>query len=187
MLRTPPQCLSLQNVNLLFYSNGNHVGNILTYYIHSNTLWNSILPLCQSSFYTAGMWGDVVKHNVLPKAQTLCECTHRLQGFFFILYLYLFFLRGQFKKSWKHKSIVRFMFWSSCMCLFLHLQTGRGSDFCRQFVSGNWSFQRQLSVSWELLGEKRACSSFSKCWWIQHNERVTDHKDRQMRFFFSLG
>lgn len=35
---TPPQCLSLQKVKLLFYCNGNHVCNILTYYIHSNTL-----------------------------------------------------------------------------------------------------------------------------------------------------
>lgn len=76
------------------------------------------------------------------------------------------------------------MFWSSCVSLSLRLQTSWGSDFLRQFVSGNWSFQLQLSVSWELLRKKKECSSFSKCWWIQHNEHVTDHKDRQIRFFF---
>lgn len=32
----PSVLISPQNVNLLFYCNGNHVSNILTYYIHSN-------------------------------------------------------------------------------------------------------------------------------------------------------
>lgn len=41
------------------------------------------------------------------------------------------------------------------MSLSLRVQTSSGSDFFRQFVSGNWSFQLQLSVSWELLGEKK--------------------------------
>lgn len=41
------------------------------------------------------------------------------------------------------------------MSVSLRLQTSRGSDFLRQFVSGSWSFQRQFSVSWELLGEKK--------------------------------
>lgn len=45
---------------------------------------------------------DVVKHNVLPKAQTLCEYTHRLQGFFFYS-LFISFLSGQFKKKKKKK------------------------------------------------------------------------------------
>lgn len=76
------------------------------------------------------------------------------------------------------------MFWSSYMSLSLRLQSSSGSDFLRQFVSGNWNFQLQLSASWELLGEKRERSSFSKCWWIQHNEHVTDHKDRLIRFLF---
>lgn len=98
--------------------------------------------------------------------------------------LFISFFKGQFKKAENTGVLCALMFWSSCMSFALRLQTSRGSDFLRQFVSGNWSFQQQLSVSWELLGEKRACSSFSKCWWIQHNEHVTDHKDRQIRVFF---
>lgn len=47
------------------------------------------------------------------------------------------------------------MFLKLCMPLSLRLQTRSSSDFLRQFVSGNWSFQLQLSVSWELLGEKK--------------------------------
>lgn len=43
----------------------------------------------------------------------------------------------------------------SYVSLSLRLQTSSGSDFLRQFVSGNWSFQLQLSVSWELLGGKK--------------------------------
>lgn len=37
-----------------------------------------------------------------------------------------------------------------------------GSDFLRQFVSGNWNFQLQLSVSWELLGEKKGAFKLFK-------------------------
>lgn len=46
------------------------------------------------------------------------------------------------------------------MSLSLRLQTSSSSDFLRQFVSGNWSFQLQLSVSWELLGEKESVQAF---------------------------
>lgn len=149
MLRTPPQCLSLQNVNLLFYSNGNHVGNILTYYIHSNTLWNSILPLCQSSFYTAGMWGDVVKHNVLPKAQTLCECTHRLQGFFFILYLYLFFFKRTIQKKAENTRVLCALCFEALVCVSFYI--------CRlvevQISAGNlFQVTGAFNGSWVCLG-----------------------------------
>lgn len=137
--------------------------------------------------YCGSVGGDVVKHNVLPKAQTLRECTHRLQGSFFYSLFISFFKRTIQKKTENTGVLCALMLWSSSMSLSLCLQTSSGSDFLRQFVSGNWSFQLQLSVSWELLGKKRGCSSFSKCWWIQHNEHVTDHKDRQIRFFLSLG
>lgn len=171
MLRTPPQCLSLQNVNLLFYCNGNHVGNILTYYIHSNTLWNSILPLCQSSFYTVGMWrgGEVEGEGGMWWNTTFCPKrklyanTHTDYKVSFLFFIYFFFKRTIQKKKRGKKErktentgvLCALMFWSSCVSLSLRLQTSWGSDFLRQFVSGNWSFQLQLSVSWELLRKKK--------------------------------
>lgn len=48
------------------------------------------------------------------------------------------------------------------MSLSLSLQTSSGSDFLRQFVSGNWNFQLQLSVSWELLGGKKGAFKLFK-------------------------
>lgn len=42
----------------------------------------------------------MVKHNVLPKAQTLRECTHRLQGsFFYSLFLSFFLFKRTIQKK----------------------------------------------------------------------------------------
>lgn len=132
------------------------------------------------------MWWNTTfcpKHKLYVNAHTVCKDSF----FLFFIYIFFFFFKGQFKKAENTGVLCALMFWSSCMSFSLRLQTSRGSDFWRQFVSGNGSFQQQLSVSWELLEEKRACSSFSQCWWIQHNEHVTDHKERDKIFFFSLG
>lgn len=125
MLLTPPQCLSLQNVNLLFYCNGNHVGNILTYYIHSDTLWNSILPLCQSSFYTAGMWRGMWWNTTFcPKRKLYVNAhTDYKDPVLFFIYFF-FFLRTIQKKSENTGVLCALMFWSSCMSLSLRSQTG---------------------------------------------------------------
>jgi len=128
-----------------------------------------------------GMWWNTTfcpKHKLYVNAHTDYKVP------FFILYLFVVvFKRTIFeKKAWKHRSAVRCdVLKPWCVSLSLRLQTSSGSRFLRQFVSGNWSSRPQLSVSWELLrGKKRAFKLF-KMLMIQHNEHLTDHKDRRMR------
>lgn len=90
---------------------------------------------------------------------------------FYSLFLFFLFFRRTIQKKPENTGVLwALMFWSSQMCVSLRLRASRGSDFCRQFVSGNWSLSTAVECILGTISRKRVRSSFSKCWWIQPNE-----------------